>query len=304
MLLGDLYFDWVPTPMTLEQFNDYHDCSLTPRQFHILKKAVPPAWHKAIINGSADSAEPENILNVFQSKGKTRVSSSISKFSCKIFYNELTSEGYSSVQKKFLNRKTEFYPDHWRQLGKIPWSKVFSRLFTNHLDRKSIDIIYRYIHSGIWTRSKAFNAKLSDHRLCTRCYAVPEDCNHIFVNCQYSQEMWETTFQLLQKLCPEIKISNSLRYVLVGFSDLKECKKVLQVMEDIRLAYIKSVWKQRNSSLFDQMYLPGVPILRQNILSYFQTRFDLAQRKGVVTSFEPYLKLCKISKNYVVMNTF
>ena len=300
--VGALYFDWVPTPMTLEQFNDYHDLSLTPHQFHSLKQAVPPSWHKAIVDGSADEAELKSLLKVFKSDAKGKSPTCISNFSCKTFYNELSSESFHNVQKSFQTRKTPFYLEHQNSLGHISWSKIFTNLWANHLDRKTIDVIYRYIHSGIWTREKALNAKLAEHRLCTRCYASTEDHGHIFSKCGYSVEIWQIVFKFLILICPSLKLSDSPRYILAGFSDLNQCNDdILQALEDIRLAYFKTVWKQRNMSLFEHKYLSGPNLLRQNITSYFQLRYDMARKNGKLPSFEPYLKVAKIKQNSVIL---
>ena len=148
MLVGDLYFDWVPTPMTLQQFNHYHECSLTPSQFHRLKQAVPNSWHKSIIDGSADAAEPEKFLKVFKTKSESKVPMCISNFSVKSFYAELTSGSFKDVQKKFQGRQTVFYTELFQTVGHVNWQKIFRYLYFNHLDKKN-DRCYLSIYS-LW----------------------------------------------------------------------------------------------------------------------------------------------------------
>ena len=172
MVLGELYFDWIPNPMTLEQFNEYHGRQVPKRLFHVLKSAVPPHWHKSIVSNENDDREPASILKVFQSTKAGKKSTCISKFSCRTFYRELTFDLFSKVVEKSKSRKTPLYTFWSNTLGEINWSKIFQTLFSLHFDTKTVETVYRFLHFSTTTRVRLFNMKLSDHRLCTRCYAA------------------------------------------------------------------------------------------------------------------------------------
>jgi len=151
-----------------------------------------------------------------------------------------------------------------------------------------VDLIFRSLHSSITTRIKLFNAKLSDHRLCTRCYVTPETVWHIFVECAYSVAIWEKAEALIAKVCPESQGVVASRAIIIGYADIKMPKEVLQAIEDIRLAFFKAAYLQRNQSLFEHVQIDGVALFFKFLNTYFQTRFNLAEQNGDLASVQPY----------------
>ena len=99
----------------------------------------------------------------------------------------------AKTQKEFSKRKT-WYLSRWESLGNVNWSKILAYLTTNRVDSKTSDIVFRHIHSGIWTRIRLFKSNLEEHTLCTRCYAAPECYSHIFIDCQYSSKILDWSY--------------------------------------------------------------------------------------------------------------
>jgi len=70
------------------------------------------------------------------------------------------------------------------------------------------------------------------------------------------------------------------RAIIIGYADIKMPKEVLQAIEDIRLAFFKAAYLQRNQSLFEHVQIDGVALFFKFLSTYFQTRFNLAELNG------------------------
>ena len=278
--------------MTLEQINDFHDCNLTPSQLDTLRKPVPLGWND-IIAKTADEAKTHSLLVFLSCRESSQKQVCISTLSCKLFYGELIFDAFRRAKHELRNRKTQFYDEWAKRFGPISWPRIFSSLYRNHIDRRTVDLIYRCLHSSITTRIKLFNANLSDHRLCTRCYVAPETGMHIFVGCVYSARIWEKAAALVAKVFPESCRVDPARAIIVGYADIKMPKEVLHAIEDIRLAYFKSVYTQRYQSLFKHSQIDGIAVFSNTLNSYVQTRFHMAEQKGDLSEVRPFDTIVK-----------
>ena len=299
MMVGDLYYDWTPTPMNLPQFNEYHLCNLTNRQFNILKSAVPREWYRKIV-GSVNEQELKSFLNVFISTHSGKSVTCVSKLSCQTFYRELTHNLFDLVVSQSKNRKTPLYTEWQNSVGTVVWPKVFSALHFLHYDRKVVQVVFRFLHNSITSREKLYRFGFSDHRLCSRCLLVPESsAKHIFLECSYSKEIWKIAVGLLSLFSPFSASQSSVRSIVVGFADNKVFKDVLKPLEDIRLAFFKAVYTQRNCSLFDHQQIDGRKLFFEALQNTLQTRFDMAERKGEISSFQCFRPICGVEKGVV-----
>ena len=292
-LVGDLYHEGTPTsPMTLVQLNKERGTNLTLTQFDKVKKAIPAEWHKTIVSTRVLPEVEESPLQIFASTNKGQTPTCIKLFTCKMFYKEISLDVFLKTEKDLSTRKTWFL-SRWIDLGKVNWPKVFSYFGTNRVNSNIADIIFRHIHSGIWNRIRLFKAKLEEHTLCTRCYAVPESYSHIFVDCQYSSKIWDEALVFISAVHAGVKSLGRTRCIVVGFSDIPQCKKVLHCLEDIRRAFFKATYQQRNLSLLGK-HTDGCKVFRDLLLGTLQLRFDTAQWKKDLKPFEPYQRICGV----------
>ena len=103
---------------------------------------------------------------------------------------------------------------------------------------KTSDIIFRHIHSGIWTRIRLSKSNLEEHTLCIQSYAA-ECYSHIFIDCQYSSKIWDEAQIFITAIFPEAISLNKARCIAAGYADGRQCKSVLQCLEDGRIAFSK-----------------------------------------------------------------
>lgn len=291
-LVGDLFHDEdSPRPMNLNQLNNHHETNLDLSQFHTLRSTVPIQWHKTIVN-IADN-EPKSKLLVYTTKAdKSKSAVCVSTLTCKSLYIELTLDSFEKACAKQAKLKTPFYTIWDQTLGPINWTKIFEFLYTNHIDRRTVDVQYRSIHNATSTRIFLLNAKLSDHRLCSRCLLEPETNIHIFATCSYNKNVWRKASDLIRILFPEIAKLSMPRAIFIGFADIPSCKKALYAIEDIRLAYFQAVYLQRNRSLFDHTNVNVDQIFLKSLQKLLEIRYHLAVKQQRLESFQHHAKLC------------
>ena len=293
-----MYHEGTPTsPMTVVQFNFEREADLTLSQFNFFKRVIPAEWHKAIMSTIAIPGVEESPLQIYARSAKGKTSCCITSFQCKMFYKEIFFDVIAKTEKKFSKRKT-WYLSRWESLGNVNWPKVLAYLNTNRVDSKTSDIIFRHIHSGIWTRIRLFKSNLEEHTLCTRCYAAPECYSHIFIDCQYSSKIWDEAQIFITAIFPGAKSFHKARCIVAGYADVRQCKSVLQCLEDARIAFFKATYQQRNLSLLGK-HVNGCQNFRTFFLKTVQTRFETAMWKDDFKSFEPYKRVCNVIGNIV-----
>ena len=138
------------------------------------------------------------------------------------------------------------------------WPKVLAYLNTNRVESKTSGIIFRPIHSGIWTRIRLPKSNLEEHTLCTRCYSEPKCYSHIFIDCQFSSKIWDEAHIFITAIFPETRSLNKARCIAAGYADVRQCKSILQCLEDPRIAFFKATYQQRNLSLLGKHGILGI----------------------------------------------
>ena len=301
-IVGDLYHEGTPTsPMTMVQFNVEREADLTLAQFNHFKRAIPAEWHKTIMSPIVFPEVEESPLQIYARSAKGKTSCCIKSFTCKMFYKEISFDVIAKTEKEFSKRKT-WYLSRWESLRDVNWPKVLAYLNTNRVDSKTSDIIFRHIHSGIWTRIRLFKSNLEEHTLCTRCYAAPECYSHIFLDCQYSSKIWDEAQIFITAIFPEARSLNKARCIVAGYADVRQCKSVLQCLEDARIAFFKATYQQRNLSFLGK-HVNGCQIFRTFFLRTVQARFETAMWKGDFKPFKPYERICNVIGNIVSFNS-
>ena len=143
--------------------------------------------------------------------------------------------------------RTPFYTTWTATLGPVNWANVFNTLYRNHRDKPTVDVIYTLIHNGTIsrTRMKAMGRQIEDQ--CPRCNSPRESQDHIFFTCPSSLEVWNIAEPYARTLLAPDVISLQ-RLILVG----KDTGPLDHPCEDVRTALVGTIWKSRNSKLFEQ----------------------------------------------------
>ncbi|XP_020254147.1 uncharacterized protein LOC109831221 [Asparagus officinalis] len=160
--------------------------------------------------GNAD--EVLNILNSCSSNGKLRLS---------LVYNILTNSSAA-----------------------INWSETtWGRL---NYPKHSI-IIWLAFHSRLLTQERLCRFRILSTNCCVLCSRQPENCKHLFFECQYSAEVWNNVMDWLGytwRSCTWVQLSSWYSSCLKG----KGFKKDLKRMALSVAVYF--IWQERNVRIF------------------------------------------------------
>ena len=110
-----------------------------------------------------------------------------SKIGCKDFYHVLTE---SDTPKDLVHINT------WEKILQInieskEWKNIHLTCFKTILDNQIIWLQYRILHNILGTKALLYKMKKVDNNLCRFCNIMPETITHVFVDCQYSTEIWD-----------------------------------------------------------------------------------------------------------------
>ena len=271
--IGELFIDCSENIMSLDQINQYHDIQISKPNFNILLKSIPETW-KLILSHQSSDACPNFKLKVWtKDKNQSKSAVPVSTLSCKAFYDQLADYSFEKVSQERLKFKTPSYFEWQSKTGHCEWPKIFKFLYRNHLDKTIVDLQFRVLHSSVWTRERLFQAKVSPSPICLRCLQESETLEHLFVSCSETKTIWETAVKYMRAACPRLIFPNTFKAIIVGFSDIPELKHALYALEDIRLAFFKAVWFQRNRLLTDFAEINGPNIFCKFLQNFVIKRF-------------------------------
>ena len=270
--IGDLFYKWIPKLMTHEQASEYYDLNISKYQFDKLTKTIPNEFKEAITNNISKES-PDCRLNVWKNKSSKKPSPTpITNMSCKAFYDELSNFTMEQSQLTLKSKKTPHFSAWTEKTGHVNWKTIFNFMSQNQMDRKTTDVQFRMIHFSTFSRLKLFQAKISPSPICPRCLLKNESIEHIFIECSKTKEIWQRALLLMETICPNIAFPNTYKLVVTGFSDLYAVKDQLIALEDIRLAFFKATWIQRNKAIDDFQIIDGKKLLNSNLKRYIQFR--------------------------------
>jgi len=181
------------------------------------------------------------------------------------FYECLDPPSVEAARDKQASRKTPFYTSWSVSLGEITWPKVFKCLYSNHRDRKTADIIYTLIHRGTVTRKRMKDMKLQETSDCPRCAVQCETVSHLFFECPESVDVWQFSLRFLNVLDKQFNTSFK-RFIITGW------KHDDHPIDDIRMALVSTIWKSRNSALFDSQRIDALSYFRSRLTSLLEVR--------------------------------
>ena len=142
------------------------------------------------------------------------------------------------------------------------------------MDRKTTDLQYRTLHHGIATRYKLLCGRMQERSVCTRCDNGAEDLIHLFLDCPYSQRVWNYTKQLIQLvICQDISTLNDNVVILTGFTHLRLPIHIHTACEDLRTSYWHAVWTSRNKSLWENTTVDALPLFRKKLQHILTIRY-------------------------------
>ena len=288
--------------LTKGKINQMYKLNLDNRSYNNLIQIIPLAW-KVLLNNLEHEETPSSLLNVWRTENKNKINSSISNMNCKLFYKELCNYTFEDAENDQTAFKTPFYAKWTEKTGPVTWTKVFTFLDKQDIHRKTVDVQYRLIHFGILTRTKLYNMKLQSSPICTRCLLKNEDIEHLFILCQKTKEIWQYAVLYIKKVYPNLKLQNIYRPIIIGFSDIDNCKLKLSVLEDIRLAFFQALWLQRNKALWNFEFLNGPSLFKAFLQNIINIRHDRKNKLNKTSIIKLYDEIAIYNGKHMILKT-
>ena len=89
----------------------------------------------------------------------------------------------------------------------INWEKVYKNIYSATIDNELRNFQYKYINRIIPTNESLFKYKLKKSNLCDFCNMYIETTRHLFWECRYIQQFWNSVSNLLREVHLEININ-------------------------------------------------------------------------------------------------
>ena len=122
----------------------------------------------------------------------------------------------------------------------INWKITWKNLYFKYVNIHVRDIVFKFLHNIITTKSRLFQIKRSDSPLCSLCNVV-EDKVHMFVKCRKVKEVLCYFKEILFKLC-KLKKNDIVNILHLDFN-AKEKESNTAVI--LTTTYIGCIWINR-----------------------------------------------------------
>ena len=287
----DLVYTVVPGFMPPESVIEEQNLNVKPKTISKLQNSLPKVWKVSL--SKPDSPEPE-LFCIFDHEQTSR---QIDQISNSMWYNLLKPPSLKSAHAEQASRKTPLYP-HWvTKIGPVKWSKIFANLYSNHSDRKAVDIIYTLIHSGTPNLAKTHKFQNNVDPTCPRCGNSTETLEHIFFKCTHTIEIWEFAVRFLNRLHPQTKFS-LCRFIIAGSTGWKN---ISETTEDIRLALVSTIWLNRNLKVHQNSNFDTLGHFRRTLRELLEIRASQNLKANKAPNYQ-FETLAEVLKHRVYFN--
>ena len=243
---------------------------VSPRSVQRVINSLSKHLRDTISDPNAEPGEPGEFLVFDEDKKRVKVS----QISIKKFYSMLAPPDLDNVRRELTARG--IYTTWHDVIGATKWPIIFKGLYANHRDRKTADVIFTIIHRGIYTRRRLFRAGLDISDSCPRGCENTETLEHIFFACPASVDVWEFAKRFLRQLNPNFNMSVEA-FVIQG---TEEGESFDNPSDDVRMAYVASVWKTRNAAMLAEIDADSLSVFRSKLMSMLRLRMSTNVKAG------------------------
>ena len=163
-------------------------------------------------------------------------------------YNFLLPESKPTVQEKY----------------NFNWEKIWPRITFKYIKSNEREVIFKFLHGILPTKSRVYQMKQSNSPLCPLCNVI-EDNSHMFLKCRKVQGILEYFKIVLRNTCNLDNVS--IEKIL--YLDIKlKTKKQMNTVIVMSVHYISTVWYNRCRNFqIDPILLKANIINHQRLLS-------------------------------------
>jgi len=149
--------------------------------------SIIPREYKRVLKNEASSHhmkdEEKTLIEDFFLKHRTKLT--------KFYYSKLISSNNCPTSQKAW--------ENILKCGELSWKKYYMLTSKATHEVKSREFQYKILHRILPTNDVLFKMKIANDNKCTFCRLHAETLLHLFVECDYTQELWNNVERLLQK---------------------------------------------------------------------------------------------------------
>ena len=128
----------------------------------------------------------------------------------------------------------------------LNWASVYTNGRRCTTDNYTRNFHFRCSHNILFLNKWLFRAKLTSSSLCPFCKIEDEDIIHLFANCNYTKNLWNT---LSLKICPHLPTLTP-KSAFFGYPEINS-----KLINHIHLIFRIAVYNNRSESTCNVQYL-------------------------------------------------
>ena len=117
----------------------------------------------------------------------------------------------------------------------IDWKYVYNRAFKIP-NTKLQEFQYKFLNDILINNYWLLKWGLKDDDICTFCNEETEDICHVFLECMFTQHLWQKVYKYICKTKEPVKLS-----VYLGVDDVKECFIIFECKNNIYLSQLECI---------------------------------------------------------------
>ena len=238
-LLRHICYEYVPGFLSEDAIKELVGGEYRRGLLGAVVRQLPKKWVEIVNSIPAPASRRSENFEVLLVNNETKI---FSKLNSKAIYNVL-----------ICNEKpTLVFKTYWETLlGPINWELVFESRFKSNDDRKCSDIQWKLLQHVMQTADRLCRHKILKNPKYQRCLVNDETEVHCFLYCPEVRKLWKKVVSLITAYNPDAEIKKLLRFVVVGFLDVKKSNETHLVEKCLGDLAIKTIWSTRNAIVFD-----------------------------------------------------
>jgi hypothetical protein len=138
---------------------------------------------------------------------------------------------------------------------------VWKKLWNLKIPPKHANLLWRILHKALPVKDNLRKRGINCYPLCARCNAKIEDQNHVFLECEWTKNVWFGSALTIRFNNQKLEFSKWIEHCLV--------RETTQAMETIG-ALCYHIWKARYHLIFRSKDIPATDIIQQAQHSVFE----------------------------------
>ena len=266
-LLRHICYEYVPGFLSEDAIKELIGGEYRRGSLGAVVRQLPKEWVEIVNSIPAPASRISENFEVLLVNNETKT---FSKLNSKAIYDIL-----------ICNEKpTLVFKIYWETLlGPINWELVFENLFKSNDDRKCSDIQWKLLQHVTQTADRLCRHKILKNPKCQRCLVNDETEVHCFLYCPEVRKLWKKVASLITAYNPDVEIKKLVRFVVVGFLDVKKSNETHSVEKCLRDLAIKTIWSTRNAIVFDNEQKDLMSIYTGKLKRKIKNQFFLAKNR-------------------------